>query len=569
MLYDPLADEETPEDLLATVEKVWPRHLLDTITMTSFERQDGNVYDGIPAPKYSILSYTWGRFQDKDPNSPRLGVNGISWQIPPIDQLYFTVASFKRTIDQIRRTSGNRFLWLDVACIDQENDSAKMEEVGRQTGIFANAAQAFVWLWTIPTEKLKSSIETIATRSVRADWPSYRFGDEPELEQDRGFEHNAEILARYRTSIDTILDDYWFSSLWTLQEQGLRRFAVVLSHEAEPMDEPGISDEEQRDEFRARGNVKLTISDVTIALASIFCLLGIPDYAPIFHDHRLQHLIEHIQQRLTEARYELLGTPSNPNVFFGQASSRQVTVPLDRIYGIMGLYNIRVGATVDGSRNSTRYTLKQLHEEFVLNLNSKSAHLGQLFIHKDKPDPGKSWKITQNSIVPQIFVTWDGHSFTCDDCSIAALPVKTPARIRGRLTSFRDLVQFWHGARDLYWSLLIRMDEYVCREHPIIPLDANDSEEDGDIERIVTGLVAVFGYSKLSVIHLGGHKRRPWLDEPGVLYMVGLLIVHQESDRGQCHRVGLCQWYGPDHPRLPENNFSFQSQWEIYEGKIN
>lgn len=82
--------------------------------MTSVEYQVGNIYNGIQEPKYSILSYTWGRFP-ASPGCPSLAVQGLNWDVPAINETdVFSVAEFSEVIRQVAR-DGNRFLWLDVA----------------------------------------------------------------------------------------------------------------------------------------------------------------------------------------------------------------------------------------------------------------------------------------------------------------------------------------------------------------------------------------------------------------------------------------------------------------------
>lgn len=61
------------------VVRLWPLHLLDTSTMTSFERQGVNAYDGIPGPEYSVLSYTWGRLMAKaESDGSSLHIAGVA-----------------------------------------------------------------------------------------------------------------------------------------------------------------------------------------------------------------------------------------------------------------------------------------------------------------------------------------------------------------------------------------------------------------------------------------------------------------------------------------------------------
>lgn len=127
----------SPSNFVLSVEEEWPRRLLDIPTLTSLERQNGNIYGGEREPPYSILSYTWGRWYVA--NGPRLPISGVTWTIPAVNESRaFSVASFHDVIRQIGKHS--RFVWLDVACIDQENYPVKMDEIGRQAGIFAKAS---------------------------------------------------------------------------------------------------------------------------------------------------------------------------------------------------------------------------------------------------------------------------------------------------------------------------------------------------------------------------------------------------------------------------------------------
>ncbi|KAF2252752.1 hypothetical protein BU26DRAFT_418943, partial [Trematosphaeria pertusa] len=122
--------------LYCNLEVAWPRRLLHIPSMTSVERHGACTYSTTEAPKYAIITYTWGRFQAPD-GCPALPVKGTTWQIPPVKETCFSVESFQRVINCI----GEKYewLWLDVACIDQENEDVKMSEVARQVGIFHGA----------------------------------------------------------------------------------------------------------------------------------------------------------------------------------------------------------------------------------------------------------------------------------------------------------------------------------------------------------------------------------------------------------------------------------------------
>lgn len=585
--YHSPPDEYKPEDFLSMVKKAWPRRLLDTVTMTSFERQEGNLYGSFREPLYSVLSYTWGRFEDNTSTSPTLNVAGITWQVPAIDQNYFTTTSFQRVIHQIRRLSGNRFLWLDIACINQEDYPVKMEEVGRQAGIFANAEQAFIWLWTIPTDILKSSLLTLSYKCSEL----YAAWDAAEETSRQGFAATVDGLSRIRASVDAILDDFWFSSLWTLQEEGLRRFAVVLSHEGEPVEQPGKSFQsvyhESKNRFKPLGlrfqrkdvkpyQIYVDINTLIYGLRTTSLLLSYPRWRALFQHNDLRDTSDHILRRIEHSRHDGVSSGSNPNIYYGRASRRQVTNPLDRIYGVIGLYNLRVG-TAKGPQATAHppHTLEQLEEEFVIELNRKSALLGQLFVHQAAPKPGESWKIAQNIRVPRTFLDWDAGMFTCDDCSIATL-TDALTEIQGKISSFEDLVAFWKIAHangiDNGYSLIVRMDDYVCEENPMIPYlnspesDASSEMDHIDTQRTVEGLIRTFGQDRLAVIHLGGRTTGNWLDQPEVLYVIGLLILYDDNNRGRCRRIGLCQWYGEGHDCFPTGHAHLP--WEMYKGAL-
>ncbi|KAI3392456.1 hypothetical protein diail_5700, partial [Diaporthe ilicicola] len=134
----------------------WPRRLLQLThpVWTSHEWQPGHVYGGHREPKYSAISYTWGRFRLDGEDARKaqrkskklrqvkgLFVKGCPWRIPPIDPARFTVEEFRKALERtagIGGDSSGKFVWLDVACIDQETEAGQLE-VGRQAGIFRGA----------------------------------------------------------------------------------------------------------------------------------------------------------------------------------------------------------------------------------------------------------------------------------------------------------------------------------------------------------------------------------------------------------------------------------------------
>lgn len=526
------------------VDKLWPRRLLDTISMTSFERQDGNVYNGEREPSYSTMSCTWGRFalEPAPPQAARLAVSGITWQIPAIDPEYFSADQFHQVIQSTRVMSYNRFLWLDVACIDQENHAAKMEEVGRQAGIFANAGITFVWLWTIPFEVLQSNSRLLYDLHFKPSWK------ESEVE-----------LAQLKNVVCTFLDDWWFTSLWTLQEEGLRPDARILPRDAE---------------------TSLPHTYLLTLLPGLHNALretSEPNWRASLQNAQMRADAEQIKLRMRQAGY-LSQAGTNPNQRFAQARWRKTKNEVDRIYGIMALYNIKVGAAVPGANTSQPYSLENLESEFTAALNAKSALLAQRFVHTKKPPLGKSWQITQTGRALE--ADWGPERVTSDDCIINAAPTG-PAQLTAGITSFTNLVAFWKamvqecsGYRKDF-KLLVDVDDYLCQEHTSLhssdPYHARFTPL-GKLERTtrnVDALMEIFGNSRLSVIRLGEERRT---NSYGFAVAFGLLILHNSDDRGRCQRIGLCSWDG-DNPYGPEIHSKYvetlrPSFEEVYSGTL-
>jgi hypothetical protein len=132
-------------------DRNWPGRLLHVPSMTSLHVHHENCYSGFQKPVYNALSYTWGRYRIK--SGPCIQIKGISWQIPSIDESHFTIGEFHNVLCA-SAAEENGLLWVDIACIDQENTKAKMEEIGKQASIFRSAERCSIWLTKHTTQEL-------------------------------------------------------------------------------------------------------------------------------------------------------------------------------------------------------------------------------------------------------------------------------------------------------------------------------------------------------------------------------------------------------------------------------
>lgn len=308
--------------------------------------------------------------------------------------------------------------------IDQENHSIKMDEVGRQASIFRNASRAYVWLSRISTDDLGYAMYVI--RRAGGDF-SLSISNEK-------VGNMLAILRMIRKSIVTVLDDPWFSSLWTLQELMMRNDAVVLSREAESVEISGYDESDPVDlDFLMKCCVSIQKEMVREATGDVPG--GHADLPSEVHD-----LLSEVEDRIHYSGLPSALLTSNPNVQYGAAETRETYRREDRIYGIMQIYGIRVGQSV---RLEDQSTLDELVEEFALAINARSALMGQMFVHTAATSAGRSWCITEASGVPDWLLNVDG---SLDMCRISRVAGTLEVVATGRCCAFPQFLDITRAA---------------------------------------------------------------------------------------------------------------------------
>lgn len=506
------------------VERLWPRRLLDTSTMTSFERQEGNIYGSVREPKYSAISYSWGRFSIPGENNSPDFINNLTWRLPCINPSYFKSEDLSRMLSQTTAITGDRFVWLDVACIDQSDLAVKMDETAKMPGIFANASVVFAWLCTVSTHELRKT------------WDCWKKLLRPQ-HSDGSLFKDRESLSALEHALHTLLDDPWFSSLWALQVEGLREDTLLLSLEGEVPE---------------ADTIPCNVHSIHLGLSIISSTLSSISGESRSLNAGTGDTVNDIKLLVDNSAVPAPG--SNPNLSYIASYKRKVACETDRIYAMMGLYDIKVGAGRDGADRERDYTLSELQEEFAIALNRKSFFLGQLFVHVGTPAPGKSWQITPTARVPKGFEEWT-HRHVTADCVFEALP-SASAHVSANITPFENLVNFWKiRVKDLpdierNDQLVVVVDDYIRQTQPATPTNASGDSPSGSptstflhTQETVDWLASNYGVSRLSVLFLGGLSFRVDLYDE----CFGLLIMHDEKDRSRCQRVGLCKWEGNDY----------------------
>ncbi|KAI3391116.1 hypothetical protein diail_7939 [Diaporthe ilicicola] len=527
-------------DKWSTLRGEWPRRLLHIPTMTSVERSSGDIYKGVKRPKYNILSYTWGRWEARNPKPDRrLPVSGVSWKIPVVD--CFTQQEFHRAILKMEESAP--FAWIDVVCIDQENYAVKMDEIGRQAGIFANAHRVYVWLWTLDRISMESNIINLI-----------RHNSFTGSENNRDWEKTVE---RIHDTVKVIFEDWWFSSLWTLQESVLRQDALLLCREGillkelvdlaqpkNPMLPTGLTPGYKETPSSGLG----TLSHLA---ETVFGLHNQLNFSKPSRALQQQGLRDAILKCLQQTGYTSPPT-SNPNVQYAAAKHRKTMREEDRIYGIMAIYGIKVGAAAPGADPKRKYTFVELENEFVSALNAYSPLLGQMFVHTKKPRAGRTWQITQSSRIPVETLANYDHHYPAKNCSIFANPRGANfALLGGDITPMHQMLKYWKACEGPdptppggFQALWFELDDYVSQEHPSIPRPyehlswSGPSTEFGHYllnitYRTATSLMDVFGVEQVSVLRLGTREGDRF--QQPLLY--GLVVSHERGNWKHCKRL--------------------------------
>jgi hypothetical protein len=531
--------------------KLWPRRLLHVPTMTSFERQNGKIYGGCKEPAFNVLSYTWGRWEVAD--GPSLPVKGVTWKIPSIACSCFTVENFERVLNVA--AGKEEFVWLDVACIDQATYDIKMEEVGRQAGIFHMSSNQFVWLHSLGDETFQDVVQSI-TRSDDDLAPAFEvFVEEVHNAPVDYMDYISKCLLQqswaehFKTALSTLVADPWYSSLWTLQESQLASEAVLLSRTGQVVEYPGLIGVDYGTVITNCGNAEWRIVK---ALNSIPFL----ERAPAAQVQSLREVLRLIDKLD-------LTTHEQPMTLYSAAGRRTCQEPLDRVYAIMQVFDFKLGASRDPSRT---YTLSDLELEFAVALNERSPINAQLSTHLEIATPGRSWVVDQSCELPTIF-NWD-DVVPQSHCSIG-LDRRGNAFFRGKGCQFSPLAQqwlafrasdvkgggFWHFKKAVQIIVLDRSQFNVNYVEARF-LHASSEPATSDVHRELVEVLLTWHGESLRVLKLGkfiatfgesmgddtasDHEECSENNEDATAGLVVRKVVHDGETRWE--RVGVVVW---------------------------
>lgn len=503
----------------AAVGGPWPRRLLHVPSMTSYEREGNNSYNGVQEPLYNAMSYTWGNFEQA--HGPAIEIHGVHWKIPSVKPSHFTVQEF---LSAIEAASCNRqWLWLDIACIDQENQSIKIDEIGNQAAIFERASTVYAWLTPWATKEMEHAFFVLDTScpvpidSQHSKILHYRF-----ISTDNFPTPDHHSLLR---TVESMTSQPFFKSVWTLQEVFLRqRFLAVLSRSSEQwrlviQNDSQISHAEPLDLWWV-----FSVCRTIVALGNHFA-----------NYERICDLIRDSGMLAMVTREKFL--------LYSAACRRRARLSEDHIYGIMQIYRLKLGVCQD---------FNELQDKFWFALHAEEAVGSQLFIHEKAPPDHATWRPSLNVALP---VEYTFVRSTNSDCEIKPDSQGIP-KFDGTSCSFQDLIDWWKKqfvSRQLPFDISVNLDESerksrVCllsswpdkpghlqQNFHTVRLDLNDTSWLS--ERFQSPM------SAYKVLYLGGadsNLENGHFEE----LQVGLIVRQFSGSGSRWRRVGICSWPG-------------------------
>ncbi|RDW73469.1 hypothetical protein BP6252_07376 [Coleophoma cylindrospora] len=521
---------KTGQPLIAS--STWPHRLLHVKSMTSYVKENHNIYNKEKEPVYNVLSYTWGRYQDET-ETPLL-IHGITWPVPSIKRDYFSAAAFKKAIELAAK--GFRrccdWVWVDIGCIPQdhagetaEDANIRAQEIGRQVEIFGRAIESFVWLSSLKTTDLVKNQGRLITLDDLLVYLNHPVRSSEAAECLLSNLHkDTQVFVQ---SMRMFLQHPWMSSLWTLQEMVLRPESWILFDDgllSLGFDENGV------EKFWSLQRVKHD----TVCLRQIltgrepFNNIIVPGFD--IKEEYVQNIWECLKDLSALQVYKGLDALSIrfPHTAYSLAQNRSVMKPIDRIYGIVQTYGISCKAKPPGDDDISR--LHSLEDDFGIKLVAKAPALSQLFIHSTGPEyPRRSWLITQKCKVGDHFWTsftseWEnenlfktleiceqagdqkvlclrfvGHGWELDE--ITQYPIFQPSK-PGSPEKYRGLMLDNHISKSVLGSVVDYFDNENKMRQAVRQLyDCYCHERTGKSNEIRVALLASSCRSDLPVVH--------------------------------------------------------------------
>ncbi|KAK2591456.1 hypothetical protein QQS21_010865 [Conoideocrella luteorostrata] len=411
----------------------WPRRLLHVTpnSLVSYSWSPGDVYGGISQPQYAAISYTWGRWRLKENDLPTVGPalnfsfgNAAGWDIPRISPEHFSSDSFEQAVRNVCRDAEVEFVWIDISCIDQTRNSIEMAiEVGRQGTIFRGAHRVYIWLTSHSREWYTNWYTTIREQLKLAT-----AGNITETLSQK----NKEGFRSVALYIQSFISDTWWTSTWTLQEAFLRKDGIFLARDGSVVSVTDTAEEPEPDDCRPLINLLKSsrvknflqqnrTSDVAehqavcdaldqvqerltrpraqpaLVLSLTWLQTFVVDIVKLIEDHepcRREDNSLGIREMADSSGINAL-FQDHPMALLAAARRRTSKREEDKVYGIMQVFDLKLGKSRPGAPTNKQFSLSDLEDELGQALMENYPVLSQMLVHTRSPPYRKAWRLDQ------------------------------------------------------------------------------------------------------------------------------------------------------------------------------
>lgn len=388
---------------------------------------------------------------------------------------------------------------------------------------------------------------------------------------------NEQVLVcskKLQACLQALFRDPWFSSLWTLQESVLRRDALILSRSAESV---GLGAD------HAEGKVHLGIfinacfnvfTDIDNYYHWKLPLLPHELGGPETSERSLQNSVGRSAMKDLKTTIENRGfhfyRSSNPNVQYAAAQYRECRERKDRIIAIMQIYKLELGSFMEATDQLSK-TFDELQDGFAMALNTRCPILGQMFIHLEEPNYGRSWCITQRSRVPDNLLGYFGAQALC---TVSFTPMGT-AKLTGKACSLSSMISVWRRGpvnpvdQADAGRIVLDKTSWCTRSRPRFPCDPSGFRCMGHGITIGKIIIDHFGEENIRLFLLGvvgfhGHPKFKSAQNVKKTQVMMLLVKIIDKRSVAWKRIGICEWRA--EIVRSRSKIDFGTLWTDFEG---
>lgn len=264
---------------------------------------------------------------------------------------------------------------------------------------------------------------------------------------------------------------------------------------------------------------------------------------------------------------------------------RTTSDPLDQIYGIMQVFDFRLGKSAENASPDMIYTLPELEDQFGEALLLKNATASQLYFNTDITPLGKGWRIRQTSRIPEFGNRFGCSLFRSDWKQLCSLSIREIGKqkwgwIEGSVCDMKRLQQSWlrvygedqEKTATYHGTQAIALD-FSLRCH-LLDAPENEAPMGKAQHKVVASIISKF--EGIRVLLLGGN------DTHDLKIYYGLML-QSCNDNGLQYwcRLGVCQWHlaEKDEQRKRGGGCAFidnadrlllggKSHWESFKGNF-